>query len=53
MTNRLINMALFYNEWFLATHEPPHKKKQEKTRPSSYQLSGRVLGVISNEHYRH
>jgi hypothetical protein len=32
MTNRLINKALFYNEWFLATHEPPHNKKQEKTR---------------------
>jgi hypothetical protein len=52
MTNRLINMALFYNEWFLATHEPPHKKKQEKP---VYQLPThrRVLGVISNEHYRH
>jgi hypothetical protein len=53
MTNRLINIALFCSEWFLATNKPPHNKKQEKTRPSSYQLSGRVLGVISDEHSRH
>jgi len=32
MTNPLIHMALFYNEWFLATYKPPHNNKQEKTR---------------------
>ena len=32
MTNQLINIALFYNGWFLATHEPLHNKKQEKIR---------------------
>ncbi|MFT6909872.1 MAG: hypothetical protein ACJAS1_006599 [Oleiphilaceae bacterium] len=46
MTNRLINKALFYNEWFLATHEPPNNKKPVYQLPTHR----RVLGVISNEH---